>query len=183
MDETMRHHNPNPTLTANILAKAFYMWLNPLFKKGSKGWLQETDMYNACPPDKSKTLGDELELMWEKEMQGKDRGRSPSLLRALLHMFGLQYFLLGLLALFEKTNEAPTMEAAAHVSKNTRTCFGASAHQVGYLLKTAILFVLQPVMAAALVDKGDLRLSGHRAGDGFLNTKSSQRFDNFTLSL
>ncbi|GFN81872.1 multidrug resistance-associated protein 4 [Plakobranchus ocellatus] len=101
MDETVRHHNPNPTLTANILSRTFYTWLNPLFKKGSKGWLQEEDMYNACPTDKSKMLGDKLESAWEKEMQGKDRGRKPSLLRALFRIFGVQYFLLGLLALFE----------------------------------------------------------------------------------
>ncbi|KAK3740027.1 hypothetical protein RRG08_005298 [Elysia crispata] len=49
MDESLRHDNPNPTLTANPLSKLSFWWLNPLFRKGYKGWVEESDMYNVCP--------------------------------------------------------------------------------------------------------------------------------------
>ncbi|GFN81851.1 cystic fibrosis transmembrane conductance regulator [Plakobranchus ocellatus] len=101
MDETLRRDNPNPFLSANPISKIFFSWLNPLFKKGCKGWLEETDMYNTCPSDQSKILGDKIESSWKKELMCKDLGGKPSLLRALVRTFWLEYVLWGLILLVE----------------------------------------------------------------------------------
>ncbi|KAK3795777.1 hypothetical protein RRG08_031858 [Elysia crispata] len=102
MDESLRHHNPNPTITANILSKMLYWWLNPLFKKGYKGWLEESDMYNVCPSDSSKTTGEKLKRAWNKELERQKLGKQASFLRALLRAFGVEYMLFGIIALFEE---------------------------------------------------------------------------------
>ena len=38
-----------------------FRWLNNLFKKGSKGELEETDIYDVLPEDSTQGLADELE--------------------------------------------------------------------------------------------------------------------------
>ncbi|GFS15398.1 cystic fibrosis transmembrane conductance regulator [Elysia marginata] len=101
MDESLRHDNPNPTLKANLLSRAFYSWLNPLFKKGSKGWLEESDMYNVCPEDSSKALGDRLQASWDKELGRKKHGKTPSLARAIFRTFGIHYMLYGIFGFLE----------------------------------------------------------------------------------
>ncbi|KAK3762198.1 hypothetical protein RRG08_057436 [Elysia crispata] len=102
MDETLRHDNPNPILTANLLSKIWYCWLNPLFTRGYKGWLDESDMFNVCADDSSKITGERLESAWSKELVRQRTGKQPSYLRALLRAYGVQYMLLGLIALFEE---------------------------------------------------------------------------------
>ncbi|RUS69047.1 hypothetical protein EGW08_023190, partial [Elysia chlorotica] len=102
MDESLRHKNPNPILGANPLSKLTFWWLNPLFRKGYKGWLEESDMYNVCPRDSSKLLGENLQASWIKEMEGSKRGGKPSLMRALVRVFGVQYMLVGLIAMIEE---------------------------------------------------------------------------------
>ncbi|RUS69046.1 hypothetical protein EGW08_023189, partial [Elysia chlorotica] len=101
MDECLRHDNPNPTLTANIMSRMLYLWLGPLLRKGYKGWLDESDMYNVCPCDSSKATGDKLQAAWDKELERQKHGKKASLMRALLRAFGVEYMLFTLLALFE----------------------------------------------------------------------------------
>ncbi|XP_025080220.1 multidrug resistance-associated protein 4-like isoform X3 [Pomacea canaliculata] len=103
MDESLRHFNPNPMLSANIFSKAFFCWLNPLFKKGKKEPLNKDDMFNVASDDSSENLGTKLEREWMKEVK-KDGGRGkPSLLRALMRLFGTQYMLLGIIVFIEES--------------------------------------------------------------------------------
>ncbi|XP_059156862.1 ATP-binding cassette sub-family C member 4-like isoform X7 [Physella acuta] len=103
MDESLRHVNPNPTLTANFFSKVSFWWVNSLFKKGYRRPLEEADLYNVCPSDSSDYLGNKLEVEWNKQL--KKDGKNPSLLRALLHTFGVQYMLVGFVVLFEEATK------------------------------------------------------------------------------
>ncbi|XP_055867950.1 ATP-binding cassette sub-family C member 4-like isoform X5 [Biomphalaria glabrata] len=102
MDESLRHINPNPTLSANIFSRTLFCWLDPLFKKGYKRPLEDTDLYNVCPSDSSEYLGNKLEDEWNKQLK---KGGKPSLLKALMRTFGLQYMLVGLVVFFEEATK------------------------------------------------------------------------------
>ncbi|GFS27779.1 cystic fibrosis transmembrane conductance regulator [Elysia marginata] len=102
MDESLRHENPNPALTANPLSQFFFCWINSLFEKGYKGWLEESDMYNVCPNDSSKAIGDEIQADWEEEVEQQRQGKQASLLRTLYRVFGLRFLLLSLILLAEE---------------------------------------------------------------------------------
>lgn len=102
MDETLNHYNPNPILRVNPISKLFFWWLNPLFKTGYKRRLEVDDMYNVCEQDSSDNLGDRLEREWKKEMQKKEAGGNPSLLKCLIRMFGVKYCLLGMIVFIEE---------------------------------------------------------------------------------
>lgn len=106
MDESLKHHNPNPSLTANPLSKLFFWWVNPLFKKGYVRTLEVEDMYNPCPEDQSEYLGGRLEKEWEKEVvRTKGTKKKPSLVRALFRIFGLEYILLGFVLFMEEATK------------------------------------------------------------------------------
>ncbi|XP_067669590.1 ATP-binding cassette sub-family C member 4-like isoform X2 [Haliotis asinina] len=103
MDETLRHHNPNPIASANFLSRTFFWWLNPLLKTGYSRQLETEDMYNVVQQDASGYLGNRLEKEWKKEMKKlKDTGKKPSLMRALARCFGVQYMLLGIIVFIEE---------------------------------------------------------------------------------
>ncbi|XP_064615830.1 ATP-binding cassette sub-family C member 4-like, partial [Liolophura sinensis] len=105
MDETIRHHNPNPLLKANWVSKLFFWWLNPFFAKGYKRNLSTDDMYNVVPEDSSQQLCQRLESEWEKEIVKLRNGGKPSLVWALVRTFGKKYFLLGLIVLCEESTK------------------------------------------------------------------------------
>ncbi|KAH0820895.1 hypothetical protein GEV33_001896 [Tenebrio molitor] len=88
----------NPKQKANILSKIFFAYTFQLFGKGYKKELQVDDLYKVLPDYESKTLGDQLEEEWEKET--KIRG-CVSVVRLLVHCFGLNFFLLGCFQLVE----------------------------------------------------------------------------------
>ncbi|XP_033761066.1 multidrug resistance-associated protein 4-like isoform X2 [Pecten maximus] len=102
MDETIRHHNPNPLLTANPISKLFFWWLNPTFTTGYKRRLEVEDLFNVVKEDSSEDLGNRLEREWEKELQKQKNGGQASLLKALIRMFGVQYMLLGIIVFIEE---------------------------------------------------------------------------------
>ncbi|GFS19518.1 multidrug resistance-associated protein 4 [Elysia marginata] len=101
MDETLRYDNPNPILTANVLSRLWFCWLNPLFSQGYKGRLEEADMYNVCPSDSSKTTGEKLQAAWDKELHQPSPREKANFLRALYRAFGAYYMRLGLMVLCE----------------------------------------------------------------------------------
>ncbi|XP_021376611.1 multidrug resistance-associated protein 4-like isoform X5 [Mizuhopecten yessoensis] len=102
MDETIRHHNPNPLLTANPISKVFFWWLNPTFSTGYKRRLEVDDLFNVVKCDSSEELGNRLEKEWEKELKKQESGGKASLLKALVRMFGFQYMLLGIIVFIEE---------------------------------------------------------------------------------
>lgn len=52
---------PNPCENANYLAKLFFVWTVPFFKKGYKKALKIGDIYEPLSCDKSESLGNLLE--------------------------------------------------------------------------------------------------------------------------
>lgn len=68
----------------------------PTFFKGRKRDLDNNDLYRVLPDHKSSTLGTWLTEAWQRQLDGQRRnGREPSLLRALLSVFGWRIALLG----------------------------------------------------------------------------------------
>ncbi|XP_022343366.2 ATP-binding cassette sub-family C member 4-like isoform X1 [Crassostrea virginica] len=103
MDETLKHHNPNPILTANPLSKLLFWWMNPIFSTGYKRRLEVDDMYNVTQEDASEELGMKLEREWNKEIDRKKKeNKSPSLFRCIFRIFGVQYALLGIIVFIEE---------------------------------------------------------------------------------
>ncbi|XP_034328340.2 ATP-binding cassette sub-family C member 4 isoform X2 [Magallana gigas] len=106
MDETLRHHKPNPILTANPLSKLLFWWMNPIFSTGYKRKLEVEDMFNVTNEDASEDLGNRLEREWNKEAEKKKpQNKSPSLFRCIVRMFGVQYALLGIIVFIEEVTK------------------------------------------------------------------------------
>lgn len=61
MDTGHRTYLPNPSDSAGILSKIFYIWTIPLFRKGYAKILELSDVYQPLRVDRSETLGQRLE--------------------------------------------------------------------------------------------------------------------------
>ncbi|RZB40881.1 ABC tran domain containing protein, partial [Asbolus verrucosus] len=68
-------------------------WELPIFLKGFKKELTEDDLYAPLKQYESKRLGDKLEQLWQEE---EDFREHPSLWRALIRMFGLEFIVYGI---------------------------------------------------------------------------------------
>ncbi|SPP86203.1 probable multidrug resistance-associated protein lethal(2)03659 isoform X2 [Drosophila guanche] len=85
----------NPRETCSFISAACFWYTMPVFIKGRKNTLDTTDLYRALKEHKSETLGNKLCAAWEREQQ-QGAKRRPSLLRALIRVFGWYFGLLGL---------------------------------------------------------------------------------------
>lgn len=91
---------PNPRDTANIFSILFFYWTIPIFKRGYRKVLEIEDVFRPLHVDNSKSLGERLQLAWEKQLLGAGNGkRRPSLLKAIANAFWREYFALGVLCL------------------------------------------------------------------------------------
>ena len=98
-----------------------FRWLTPFLWKGFNKNLKNEDLYRVLPEDDSKFLGEKLERYiyelynvcsrncfqkqnhireWLKQFENKETG-NPSLNKAIIRVFGLQYCLLGIVFAFE----------------------------------------------------------------------------------
>ncbi|XP_011505092.1 PREDICTED: multidrug resistance-associated protein 4-like isoform X1 [Ceratosolen solmsi marchali] len=92
MDVSTSCANANPRLSANIVSKLLFCWLNPLFWYGRKHDIQAKDLHTALPNDLSEPLGNQLEKYWKREMDNFHKTKKkPSLLRAIRKTFGWSY--------------------------------------------------------------------------------------------
>ncbi|CAH1257762.1 ABCC4 [Branchiostoma lanceolatum] len=97
MDKKTRTHKPNPMLSANFMSRASFSWLDPLFAKGYRKRLEESDLYNVVEEESSQQLGEDLERAWQKELDlAATAGKPPSFQKALLQCFGLKFALIGI---------------------------------------------------------------------------------------
>ncbi|KAF6715603.1 Multidrug resistance-associated protein 4 [Oryzias melastigma] len=93
----------NPAATANIFSKIFFWWLNPLFRIGSKRRLDEDDMFEVLPEDRSDHLGEELQRYWDQEVQNATKEmQAPSLAKSLIRCYWKSYSVLGFFTLLEE---------------------------------------------------------------------------------
>ncbi|XP_056638683.1 ATP-binding cassette sub-family C member 4-like [Diorhabda sublineata] len=99
MDSTEVKYNPNPREKANIFSVLFFWYAVPTFRAGWKRELDVDDVYNTLSGDKSDYLGDRLEKHWNEQMQmvKKNPKKKPSLLKAIVKTFWVEYTLLGIL--------------------------------------------------------------------------------------
>ncbi|EFA04142.2 ATP-binding cassette sub-family C member 4 [Tribolium castaneum] len=87
----------HPKERTNFISNIFFIYAIKLFKKGFTRDLEESDLYDVLSDYKSKKLGDQLELEWEKQ---KKRRKNLSIVRLLLSCYGFPYLLLGFMQLF-----------------------------------------------------------------------------------
>uniref|UniRef100_A0A3P9IC91 Cystic fibrosis transmembrane conductance regulator n=1 Tax=Oryzias latipes TaxID=8090 RepID=A0A3P9IC91_ORYLA len=93
----------NPAATANIFSKLFFWWLNPLFRIGSKRRLDEDDIFEVLPEDRSDHLGEELKRFWDQEVLNASKEmQTPSLAKAMIRCYWKSYSVLGFFTLFEE---------------------------------------------------------------------------------
>ncbi|CAI6360542.1 unnamed protein product [Macrosiphum euphorbiae] len=86
----------NPRYNANIFEIITYSWMSNLLKVGWHRDLKETDLYTTLDDHTSSSLGDQLENVWTSELSNANlENRKPTLLRALIRMFGAKYMFLG----------------------------------------------------------------------------------------
>uniref|UniRef100_A0A3P9MLX9 ATP-binding cassette, sub-family C (CFTR/MRP), member 4 n=1 Tax=Oryzias latipes TaxID=8090 RepID=A0A3P9MLX9_ORYLA len=91
------HHQPNPSV--DLL---FLRWLNPLFRIGSKRRLDEDDIFEVLPEDRSDHLGEELKRFWDQEVVNASKEmQTPSLAKAMIRCYWKSYSVLGFFNLFE----------------------------------------------------------------------------------
>ncbi|KAM3862000.1 ATP-binding cassette sub-family C member 4-like [Diretmus argenteus] len=103
MEPLRKEARDNPSVTANLLSKIFFCWLNPLFRIGYKKKLQEDDLYKVLPEDGSERLGEELQCYWDREVQraAKDL-RTPKLTNVLIQCYWRSYSLIGIFTLMQE---------------------------------------------------------------------------------
>ncbi|XP_068575379.1 ATP-binding cassette sub-family C member 4 [Cebidichthys violaceus] len=101
--EEVRKSKTNPAATANVLSTVFFWWLNPLFRIGYKRKLEEDDMYEVLPEDRSERLGQELQRYWDLELQKSTKElRAPSLSKCIVQSYWKPYAVLGFFTLLEE---------------------------------------------------------------------------------
>ncbi|XP_013195016.2 ATP-binding cassette sub-family C member 4 [Amyelois transitella] len=89
----------NPDEQANIISKVFVTWSFSLFRRGYKQGLSIGDLWQARDCDRSGRLTDRLEEAWEQELAKakQDSTYKPSLSKAIVRSFWLEYMLCGIL--------------------------------------------------------------------------------------
>lgn len=88
----------NPRERANILSHVLFWYTNPVFKKSKKKEIGMEDLYAVLKTHKSDDLGDRMSDAWEKErLTSSGKNKEPSLLSALLSVFGWKIAALGVM--------------------------------------------------------------------------------------
>ncbi|KAJ0182975.1 hypothetical protein K1T71_000951 [Dendrolimus kikuchii] len=83
----------NPREKANLLSKFCYWYTRPLFAKGRKGQLSISDVYRCTPGHRAAPRGDALGVKWRQELKDNEKDKKPSLLRAIVKIYGLKFFI------------------------------------------------------------------------------------------
>uniref|UniRef100_A0A8C7WRZ7 Uncharacterized protein n=1 Tax=Oryzias sinensis TaxID=183150 RepID=A0A8C7WRZ7_9TELE len=91
----------HPHIPANTKLRV-HLWLNPLFRIGSKRRLDEDDMFEVLPEDRSDHLGEELQRYWDQEVLNATKEmQTPSLAKAMIRCYWKSYSVLGFFTLLE----------------------------------------------------------------------------------
>uniref|UniRef100_A0AAX7SQL5 Cystic fibrosis transmembrane conductance regulator n=1 Tax=Astatotilapia calliptera TaxID=8154 RepID=A0AAX7SQL5_ASTCA len=81
----------------------FCVWLNPLFRAGYKRRLEEDDMYQVLAEDRSEKLGQDLQRIWDHEVQRATKElRKPRLTGVIVKCYWKAYAVLGIFTLIEE---------------------------------------------------------------------------------
>ncbi|PFX19388.1 Multidrug resistance-associated protein 4 [Stylophora pistillata] len=92
---------PSPMPGVNLISRfVTFSWLNPLLSQGSKKPLEAEELYGLRMQDSTSALGDKLQREWGKERYlAEDKGKTPSLSRAIVKAFGMGYLRLSIFAI------------------------------------------------------------------------------------
>lgn len=75
-----------------------FSWIFPVFTQGRKKEYDANDLYKPLKAHESQEMGDKLCAAWDIELKRqRESGRNPSLLRASIRVFGVEFILLGLM--------------------------------------------------------------------------------------
>ncbi|CAH0699487.1 unnamed protein product [Spodoptera exigua] len=83
----------NPRETASFISKCCFWYTKPIFAKGRKGQLSISDVYRCTPGHKAAPRGDTMGVQWKKQLQKKEKGKQPSLLRAIIRTHGHKFII------------------------------------------------------------------------------------------
>nr|CAD7403868.1 unnamed protein product [Timema cristinae] len=73
----------------------------PIFKKGFKGDLEESDLLGPVKRDQSNIVGDTIEATWFAELElSRQRNRKPNLLKVVFRAFYWDFLILGAFQMF-----------------------------------------------------------------------------------
>ncbi|KAM3966704.1 ATP-binding cassette sub-family C member 4-like [Aphomia sociella] len=102
MDSKFILKEDNPNETTNIISKIFVTWTINLFKKGYKNGLTIEDLWKTRHKDLSGQLADRLEFAWQNELEKTKTNKDykPSLTKAIVRTFWLEYMLSGIIVGF-----------------------------------------------------------------------------------
>ncbi|XP_028291453.1 ATP-binding cassette sub-family C member 4 isoform X2 [Gouania willdenowi] len=154
MEAEQREAKDNPSVSANLLSKIFFCWLNPLFRIGYQRNLREDDMYKVLPEDASDGLGKELQWFWNQESyQAAKDLRKPSLSRALIQCYWKSYLLIGVYIFIEELLKVIQPVLLGKLIEHFECCepanpdslFEAYAYAAGLSLSTISLAVLHHI--------------------------------------
>ena len=88
MDEVRVKLTPSPLVEANFFSQWFFCWLGPLFAKGFRQQLQQSDLHEPLREHTSALLTDELEASWHREIRrAKFLRRAPKLWYAMARTY------------------------------------------------------------------------------------------------
>ncbi|XP_078692979.1 ATP-binding cassette subfamily C member 4-like [Branchiostoma floridae x Branchiostoma belcheri] len=93
----------NPHETANWFSKLLFCWANAIVGKGYRGRLENEDLYPLKDKDTSLVVTNEFRPYWERELKKSTPKKPPSLSKAIIRCYGLRYFLVGFVKLFDDT--------------------------------------------------------------------------------
>lgn len=95
---------PNPLAKANILSKLFFSYISPLLRIANKKKdVTPDDLYDVMPQDSSRYQSEKLLSKWKEQVtKSKNKGKKPSLLKALFLAYGPWYLFLAIGAISEE---------------------------------------------------------------------------------
>ncbi|KAJ8707774.1 hypothetical protein PYW07_011451 [Mythimna separata] len=201
----------NPRENASLLSKFCFWYTRPVFAKGRKGQLSISDVYRCTPGHKATPRGDELGVQWKRQLAKKEKGKQPSLLRAIIRAHGLKFIIGNTIYAFVdaavRLSIPMCLEGLIHYFSPSHS--GVKAHEaylyalgvVGFMALSAslvhplILWLLSMAMkirvaCGSLIYRKLLRLDltkGGKASEGLaghvvnLLTTDAQRFDMASL--
>ncbi|XP_019616675.1 PREDICTED: multidrug resistance-associated protein 4-like [Branchiostoma belcheri] len=91
----------NPHETANWFSKLLFCWANAIVVKGYRQRLENEDLYPLREKDTSLVVTNEFRPYWERELKKSTPEKPPSLSKAIIRCYGLRYFLVGFVKLFD----------------------------------------------------------------------------------
>ncbi|KAL3283449.1 hypothetical protein HHI36_006594 [Cryptolaemus montrouzieri] len=88
MEESYPLKRENPRKKANFISRLFFLWMGQICYEGNTTGLELKSLYKVQDRDKSKKLADELQKLWDAEIESsKLKNKKPSLLKTIFKAY------------------------------------------------------------------------------------------------